>query len=318
MAMSTREQTALAGLLLVGIVVGGGFMFALPQVQAAQAKTTAKTTLEAEVKDLGYQAERMTANIQDYQVKLDTMRHLDVKTYQAGHPEKSVKAFIDEVVDLAAQSGNEIISLVPYDTAQPDKLPDTSASATPASASAAPTAEGGVAPATVSVAQGAAATANAANASTTANVAAASGSASAPAPAAAAPVASGATPDEKAVALNQAIDAKPLPLYAAGYTLEVRGGYGQVLAFMKQLKQFPDLLEVESFKLTNEAGPGRDLGGSADTPNNAAGSHLNPNKPIKLTLKLRLFLMEEKQAALFSSVPPSAAGTPMAASIKTP
>lgn len=77
-----------------------------------------------------------------------------------------------------------------------------------------------------------------------------------------------------------------------GYELALRGNYQNVLLFLESLNDHRELIEVSEITLENEAGPQRQGGGAV--------KHeflLDPNKPLKLTAKLKLILLPEKPTA---------------------
>lgn len=261
----TQRETLIVSLAALTLIVGGGaLMLVMPQVEAIQTKRNDLTTLQGEVNTLTLSEQRMQGNIQEYEQKLASLKELETFTYPAGRMDIGVKAFIDQVVRLASQTGNELISLEP----------------------------------TQSAAEGQAAAAPPPPPSTPADDALqgqAGDSLTSDANAVASSAVEAVDPEqaEREAQVKAQVDAKPLPLQEMGYTLQVRGAYAQVHNFLQALRNNPELLDVQSFALENEAGPNRE---KLDPSTSQEGSRLNPAKPIKLTVKLKLFLMEESVA----------------------
>lgn len=254
MGLSQREQVLLGTLSLVVVGVLGGLFVVVPQVQAVQQAFEANKLAQQQVKDAVYTETRMQQNIEDYKVKLASLKHLNVRSYEPGRLEASVKNFMDEVVALAANRGTQIISLSPYQAAPATQgsssdlnqatLKNTSESQQEDEATKQTTSE--------------------------------------------AEAVSKTEEDKRKAAIEQQVDANPLPLNTYGLSLQVRGNYSQLVSLLEGLASFNTLLEVESMNLANEAGPTRE---GASVKNE--GSHLDPARPIVMSLKVRLFLMEQ-------------------------
>jgi hypothetical protein len=253
MGLSQREQILLGTLSLVVVGVLGGLFVVIPQVQAVQKAFDANKQTQQQVKDAVYAETRMQQNIEDYKVKLASLKHLNVRPYDPGRLEASVKGFMDEVVALAASKGTQIISLSPY--AATPAVKGSSSSLEPAQNKPASQLR------KENEAAKKAATAEEANKT---------------------------EEDQRKTAIEKQVDANPLPLSTYGLSLQVRGNYGQIVSLLTGLASFSSLLEVESMNLANEAGPTRE---GANVKNE--GSHLDPARPIVMSLKVRLFLMEQ-------------------------
>lgn len=129
------------------------------------------------------------------------------------------------------------------------------------------------------------------------------GQAAAPPPPVAAatapPLDPNAPPPEVDPATGQPIPAAPttppIELKTADYTLTFRGSFDTLTDFIESLKDYPELVEIVSIEMSNEAGPERvkdnDGGGGSGK------DHLDPSKPIKLQLNVKLLLAPESVAA---------------------
>jgi hypothetical protein len=90
---------------------------------------------------------------------------------------------------------------------------------------------------------------------------------------------------------DSAATSSPLPdnlpkLEFFNYELGIRGTYSNVVSLLSAIAHQPETIEVMGIKVQNEAGPTRE---SKETA--GAVSHINPLKPIKVAVKLKLFLM---------------------------
>jgi hypothetical protein len=253
MGLSQREQVLLGTLSLVVVGVVGGLFVIVPQVQAVQKAFEANKQAQQQVKDAVYAETRMQQNIEDYKVKLASLKHLNVRPYEPGRLEASVKSFMDEVVALAANKGTQIISLSPYQAAPAVKGSSSNLNQGELKSARQRRKE-------EEAAKKAEAAAEAAKTEE----------------------------DERKTAIEQQVDANPLPLSTYGLSLQVRGSYSQIVSLLTGLASFATILEVESMNLANEAGPTRE---GASVKNE--GSHLDPARPIVMSLKVRLFLMEQ-------------------------
>lgn len=78
-------------------------------------------------------------------------------------------------------------------------------------------------------------------------------------------------------------------LQTIGYELVIRGTYGTIQSFLKDMEQYGELVEISSIELVNEAGADRSGtdplvdGGQADVL-------FDPSRPIRATMNLRLGL----------------------------
>jgi hypothetical protein len=79
---------------------------------------------------------------------------------------------------------------------------------------------------------------------------------------------------------------KSLPLFTTNMDMQIRGSYQSVLGFVGALAKHNALLKVESFQLKYEA--------TDSSFNNQRLGELgfNAEKPIRLTLKIKLYLLE--------------------------
>ena len=92
--------------------------------------------------------------------------------------------------------------------------------------------------------------------------------------------------DKQAQQRFVAVKEKSLPLSTTNMDMQIRGSYQSVLGFVRALAKHDALLKVESFQLKYEA---------VDTY--ASGQRngdfgFNAKKPIRLTLKIKLYLLE--------------------------
>jgi hypothetical protein len=107
------------------------------------------------------------------------------------------------------------------------------------------------------------------------------------------PTAPATTPPTDPAALAAADTAPKSPVSAGGYEFQMRGSYAQVNQFIQSVRQNEHAVEIDTLQLVNEAGPIRE-----DAPTEGTASKLDPNRPIKLTAKLKLFLMPETTVKL--------------------
>ena len=84
-----------------------------------------------------------------------------------------------------------------------------------------------------------------------------------------------------------AVKEKSLPLRTTNMDMQLRGSYKSVLGFVGALAKNKALLKVESFQLKYEA---VDVSSSSSR---TGGLGFNAEKPIRLTLKIKLYLLEE-------------------------
>jgi hypothetical protein len=83
-----------------------------------------------------------------------------------------------------------------------------------------------------------------------------------------------------------AVKEKSLPLSTTNMDMQIRGSYKSILGFVGALAKHNALLKVESFQLKYEA---------VDTYGSSQGMGdlgFNAEKPIRLTLKIKLYLLE--------------------------
>ena len=83
-----------------------------------------------------------------------------------------------------------------------------------------------------------------------------------------------------------AVKEKSLPLSTTNMDMQIRGSYKSILGFVGALAKHNALLKVESFQLKYEA---------VDTYGSSKGMGdlgFNAEKPIRLTLKIKLYLLE--------------------------
>ena len=83
-----------------------------------------------------------------------------------------------------------------------------------------------------------------------------------------------------------AVKKKSLPLSTTNMDMQIRGSYKSILGFVGALAKHNALLKVESFQLKYEA---------VDTYGSSQGMGdlgFNAEKPIRLTLKIKLYLLE--------------------------
>lgn len=105
----------------------------------------------------------------------------------------------------------------------------------------------------------------------------------------------------------------PPPLTVVGYDLAIRGTFGSVQAFLKDMDKQKELVEISNIQIVNEHGPDRGAAADQDASSqteqkNSPGPLLDPDRPIKLFMKLRLVL-EPASGIDISGVAPTPAAT---------
>jgi hypothetical protein len=264
MALTQRERTLIAYAGVALILLGGGFYLVLPKAQAIAAGIQHRDQLKTELAGLQAQRGSLQQAVQEYEARINMPKDIVIRSYEPEKLEKNLKEMLDQVLVMATESHNDLISLKPDATPSTTITPPTPApaSATPAAATAStpPT------PATVD-AQGQ-------------------------------PVASAAS-----------VLGPPPNLAVYNYDLVVRGTYSGVLSFIAKLNHHRELIEVSNMTIENESGAdrGATAGPSPETPGGA-----NPLKPIRMTAKLKLYLIPNDDMLAVPTATPAgtAAATP--------
>jgi hypothetical protein len=214
MALKKSERT----LVGVALLMGGLSLFmlvGLPQWDAFSASSGQVTALQEEIKGLEARKTALDAQVSLLMRNTDIPPGIAIRKYNEQNRASIIKELLDHVVNLATDSGNRFISLVP-------------AAATPILPPAAPASASG---ATANKAAGNSAT----TASTPSTTAASAGNTTA----------SGA--DQPDAALPQPV------LNTFGYDLAVRGTYDTLQRFLKSMEGQRELLEITDITLENEA-----------------------------------------------------------------
>ncbi len=186
-------------------------------------------------------------DINRYKYQINDSRKTVGFTFPDEKPEQRIKGFLRELLTLSANTGNELISILPSQTNQQVSIK------TKVEETRKPTAE-----------EAAATIANTPTAATKEEI-------------------------EKTPQRFITVKEKSLPLYTTTMDMQLRGSYHSILVFIKALAKHNTLLKVESFQLSYEAIDANSTIRRGRTENTLA---FNANKPIRLVLKIKLYLLE--------------------------
>jgi hypothetical protein len=218
-----RSEKMLVGL---GMMAGGLALLigvGLPQWDAYSATNTQIAALNDEIKLMDSQKTSLNAQIALLEKNTDIPPDIHIRTYTEQSKDEVIKAMLDQLVNMATDTGNKFISLSPDETAAPIVAPPPAADKDKAKDGKA---------------QGNQATPTASTSAT--------GSAAADQPA-----------DP-----NAPPEVPPPILSTFGYNLSIRGTYDTLQHFLRSLDSQKELMEVSAILVENEAGADRAGGGS--------------------------------------------------------
>jgi hypothetical protein len=280
--MKNSERILLGVALVVGAIAGIGSLLVLPAWQTmgdAQAKIA---SLETQVSDLKTQKMAANTNLVRYSKPIPIPADLTIRTFGDHNLEQNLKEMLDQVIRLGTRSGNNLISLEPM--ADPGLAPPAPPASTPANKGATLAGQANTGPATSSSMEGQPITGSGTTTPTSGKDAT--------------------TKPEPPNAISL------LKVYR--YNMAFRGNYANLLAFLSSLNQHTELIEIMNINLQNEGGAQRTLANTASTPGSngsnvpVGAGKLYAQKPLKLTLQLRLVLQPDTAVATTTpSLPPS-------------
>lgn len=304
MAISAKEKKLIAGAMLAG-AVGIVFLLVMPAIDALNALNSSITSKDTEITTQNSALQAKKQELGQKQANQQLPEDINIRVFEAESFDKNVKLMLDTIIQAVTKSNNRLIKLEP--TSKQGDLNDTSTGTlsnpnppTPAvdpnalpgdagAPSATPT-DGSVPPAPVAAGID---------------------------PNAGAPNILGASTNSTGSLGNQ--------IQYFAYTLTIRGTYDSLMEFIGDLSNNPELIEITSIAMKNEVGPervkGKEGGGSTDVvqipgeeqdqeDQNQEKALVDPAKPIRLTLKMKLLLIPKPGSA-------SAMETPAAASMGT-
>ncbi|MDX2084456.1 MAG: hypothetical protein SFZ03_03600 [Candidatus Melainabacteria bacterium] len=269
---SAREKAMLGAFALFIVLGGGGYFVVLPGIQNLQQQYEKSQNLEAEIKQLDAQSSQIQSDISRLEREIGLPKDLAVRTYTPDTLEQNIKGLMDTIIGLATYHGSDLISLKPIGTSiQQTGEPATSSDDSAPAADGSTATDGGK-------------------------------TAKAPPPdkntPATASDAANASPDGNGEGKADSKPANTVNLMVHSFDLSIRGRYQSILSFLEEMRAFRELVEIETIALENEAGPAR-------TEANATQSHVNPLKPIKLTARMKLYLLPADQFAGTLGSPPA-------------
>lgn len=236
MALTAREKNLVGGLGVLVVFVMGWMFLLQPAWEETHKSWTQMSQAGQEIKTLQTQQGAVQKEIQQMESQLAAPNSLHIRTYKEDIFEKSLKEMIDQIVALAADNGNELISLEPY---QIDSAADRAKEGNTQNQRRNKKKKG-------------------------------------PAAQAQAPT----TAEETANTNRYAA------LMTYGYEMAIRGSYPDILKFLNSLNSHDEMIEISSITLENEGNSERALPTDASQP-----THQKADKPIKLTARLKLFLL---------------------------
>jgi hypothetical protein len=293
MAISAKEKKLIAGAMAAG-AVGIVFLLVMPAIDAMNALNASITAKDTEITTQNSALQAKKQELGQKQANQQLPEDINIRVFEAESFDKNVKLMLDTIIQAVTKSNNRLIKLEP--TSKQGDLNDTSTGTlsnpnptTPAldpnavpgatgGPPATPPADGAVPPAPAPVATG-------------------------PDPNAAVPNILGANTNSTGSLGNQ--------IQYFAYTLTIRGTYDSLMDFIGDLSNNPELIEISSIAMKNEVGPERvkgKEGGTVDVmqipgeeqeqeEQNQEKALVDPAKPIRLTLKMKLLLIPKPGSA---------------------
>lgn len=248
MALTQRENTYLIILLCVCILFGGMLLLVVPQYKIFTQQFQKLGNVKSQSESLNLQKTVLIQDINRYKYQINDSRKTVGFTFPDEKPEQRIKGFLRELLTLSANTGNELISILPSQTNQQVSIKTT------VEETRKPTAE-----------EAAATIANGTATSTSKEEI------------------------EKTPQHFVTVKEKSLPLYTTTMDMQLRGSYQSILVFIKALAKHNTLLKVESFQLSYEA---IDANNTTRRSRTEEALAFNATKPIRLVLKIKLYLLE--------------------------
>ncbi len=117
--VNKREKILIGGVLLLGSIFGIGLYMIWPAIGSIQSNIGKIAAKEAEVAQMEVQITALNNDIKSYEKLQELPKGLKVRAFKPDTLQANIKGMVDQVVTLSTLSGNELISLEPFDAPEP-------------------------------------------------------------------------------------------------------------------------------------------------------------------------------------------------------
>lgn len=305
MAISPKEKKLIAG-GLIAASVGIVFLCVMPAWDAIVSSMASITAKDQEITQQSAALQTKKQELAEKQANQKLPEDINIRVFEPETFDKNVKIMLDTIISAVSQSNNTLISLEP--TVKPG---DTQGKETGTLSNPTPGTPAGL-PGT--------------SLTSTGSPGMPAAPATDPGMATQAPTNGGGSTDPNtglpnimgASTNSTGVMGDQIQFFA--YTLAVRGTYDTLMDFVGDLSNNPELIEITSINMKNENGPERIKGknsGSVDIvripgeeeeqeqETSAEKALIDPAKPIKLTIKMKLLLIPKPGMPATSMSPSS-------------